>query len=64
MPAAFHTFGDPLSGHRHVMPNEREEEVPEDRKLAEQGNTDAKLFVPDDTEGEDDEDAGGEDDEA
>ena len=28
------------------METEREEEVPEDRKLAEQGNTDAKLFVP------------------
>jgi len=26
---------------------EREEEVPEGRKLADQGNTDAKLFVPD-----------------
>ena len=37
------------------MPTEREDEVPGDRKLAEQGNTDAKLFVPDDADEETDE---------
>jgi len=32
---------------------EREEGLPPGRKLAEQGNTDAKLFVPDDDEDKD-----------
>jgi hypothetical protein len=32
---------------------EREEELPEGRKLADQGNTDAKLFVPDSSEEQD-----------
>ena len=39
------------------MSSEHEEEVHEDRKLAEQGNTDAKLFVPDEPDEEADEEA-------
>ena len=32
---------------------EEEEEAPAGRRLAEQGNTDAKLFVPDDNQDQD-----------
>ncbi len=32
---------------------EREDEAPAGRRLAEQGNTDAKLFVPDDKQDQD-----------
>ncbi len=53
-------FSDPLPGQRQPMSTEREEEVPEDRKLAEQGNTDAKLFVPDEPDEETDEGSGDE----